>query len=73
MMITRQEHCAYNPSHKDELSFDEIQSITETHFSDLTGAPLAGVLKFSDESKYDQQIRGWTQYWNDIFKLSGST
>lgn len=67
----RHEHCANNPSHKDELSYDEIQYITETHFAGLTGsAPIAGVLKFDDESKYDQQIRGWTEYWNDIFKLS---
>lgn len=67
---TVREYCAYNPSHKDELSYDEIQYITETHFADLTGAPIAGILKFDDESKYDRQIRGWTQYWNDIFKLS---
>lgn len=70
MIVTRHEHCADNPSHKDELSFDEIQYITETHFANLKGAPIAGVLKFDDESKYDQQIRGWTQYWNDIFKLN---
>jgi hypothetical protein len=71
MTITRHEHCADNPSHKDELSYDEIQYITEAHFADLTGAaPIAGILKFDDESKYDQLIRGWSEYWNDIFKLS---
>lgn len=70
MVTTIQEYCAYNPSHKDELSYDEIQYITEKYFADLTETPLAGVLKFPDESKYDQQICGWTQYWNDIFKLS---
>ena len=70
MTIPRHEHCADNPSHKDELSYDEIQYITETLFSlDLTGAPIAGVLKFDDESKYDQKICGWVRYWNDIFKL----
>jgi len=31
------EHCAFNPSHKEELSYDEIQYITQKYFNDLPG------------------------------------
>jgi len=69
---TWHEHCAANPSHKDELSYAEIQHITETHFSTLTtegeSGPTAGVLtEFSSGDKYDNQIRGWVRYWNEVF------
>jgi hypothetical protein len=68
---TWHEHCATNPSKKDELSFVEIKYISETHFSNLLGPPTAEVLtkKFPDADKYDVEIRGWVQYWNEIFKL----
>lgn len=63
MIITRHEHCADNPSHKDELSYDEIQYITETYFSDLKGLPIANALLelFPKSNDYDAEIRGWTQ------------
>lgn len=62
------EHCASNPSHKDELSFSEIQYITNTYFENLIGPPAAHVLtEFTNADKYDQQIRGWVKYWNDVF------
>jgi hypothetical protein len=65
------EHCANNPSGKDELSYAEIKYISETHFSKLSGPPTANALTklFSDADKYDIEIRGWVQYWNDIFQL----
>lgn len=67
--ITRSEHCANNPSHKDELSYDELQYITETYFSTLpAGPPASGKLKFPNADKYDSEIRGWTLYWNEVFK-----
>ncbi len=69
-MATWHEYCALNPSHKDELSFAEIQHISDTYFADLSGPPTAGVLKFVHADEYDHLIRGWTQYWNDIFTLS---
>lgn len=65
-------HCAKNPSGKDELSYAEIKYISGTYFADLPeGSPRPGVLtmEFPDADKYDAEIRGWTQYWNDIFKL----
>lgn len=64
------EHCASNPSHKEELSYEEIQYITKTYFNDLSGPPTSDVLKFPDADTYDCFIRGWTYFWNDIFKPS---
>ena len=69
MIAIRHEHCAENPSKKDVLSYDEIQTIAATHFSLLTGSPKASVLKeFKNADKYDGFIRGWVCYWNEIFK-----
>lgn len=70
-MVTRHEHCAENPSHKDELSYDEIQHITKTYFSSLEGPPTPALLTkdFEKADHYDTEIRGWVQYWNDIFRL----
>jgi len=66
------EHCANNPSGKDELSFAEIRYISNTFFAGLNGPPTPHVLtkKFPNADKYDAEIRGWVQYWNDIFKLN---
>jgi hypothetical protein len=65
----RHEHCAANRSHKDELSYDEIQYITKAYFSGLKGSPTAGLLtkEFGKADNYDVEIRGWIKYWNDIF------
>ncbi len=67
-VITRHEHCAHNPSHKDMLSLDEIHVVSSKHFEDLTGSPTAAILTdFDNADTYDQLIRGWVHYWNDIF------
>lgn len=64
----RHAHCAENPSHKDMLSFDEIQEITKKYFASLSGPPSSGVLtEFDKSDNYDDLIRGWVRYWNDIF------
>lgn len=69
LVVTRHQHCASNPSHKDVLSFDEIQIITNKYFSTLSGPPKAGVLtQFNNADHYDVFIRGWVHYWNDIFQ-----
>lgn len=67
---TWHEHCAMNVSHKDELSYHEIQYIDVTYFGALVGPPISGLLTeiFPSADKYDLQIRGWTQYWNDVLK-----
>jgi hypothetical protein len=64
-VITRHAHCANNPSHKDILSFDEIQAIEKAHFpNDITEpAPKANVLRaFSRADDFDLYIQGWVQY-----------
>lgn len=63
------EHCADNPSHNNELSFHEIEYITQTKFSSLEGHPTPGLLTkiFPSADKYDIEIRGWVRYWNDVF------
>ncbi len=68
-VATWHEHCASNPSGKDELSYAEINYISETYFSSLSGLPTAGVLTkiFPKADDYDIEIRGWVKYWNDIF------
>jgi hypothetical protein len=65
------EHCAKNPSHKEELSYDEIQYIMQTYFDKLSGPPTAGILnkKYKTADDFDGMIRGWTKYWGDIFNL----
>lgn len=68
MLVTRHQHCADNPSKKDLLSLDEILEISNTHFSSLIGPPNKKILtEFENADKYDELIRGWVCYWNDIF------
>jgi hypothetical protein len=51
-------------------SFDEIRIITNKYFTNLPGPPTADVLiKFPKADNYDELIRGWVHYWNDIFDL----
>lgn len=67
-VVTRHAHCAENPSHKDVLSYDELQIIAKKYFLSLVGAPKAGVLtEFSRADEFDSDIRGWVRYWNEIF------
>jgi len=62
-------YCANNPSRKEELSYDEIQFITQTYFATLSGSPTAGILikDYPTSDDFDGLIRGWTKYWDDIF------
>lgn len=62
------EHCAKNPSCKEELSYAEIQYISEKYFADLVGGPSRGLTEFNNSNAYDIEIRGWTRYWNDVFE-----
>ncbi|MBI3555463.1 MAG: transglycosylase SLT domain-containing protein [Deltaproteobacteria bacterium] len=68
-ITTRHEHCAHNPSGKDQLYPDEIQEITNQNFSDLKNKPCPLPLGFGTQgSKYDDLIAGWVQYWNEVLK-----
>ncbi len=70
-LVKVHEYCANNPSHKEELSYDEIQYITQTYFDNLSGPPTPDVLtrKYPTADDFDGLIRGWTKYWDDVFNL----
>jgi len=65
-----------HPLHKKKniLTFSNIKKITRNQFTieKLAGTPNVGELpQFKKEGKkYDDIIRGWTNYWNNIFKPS---
>ena len=73
---TRDGHCAKNPMSskfkeiKDYLTAEEMQMIADKYFINLSGPPTSGKLPeyFVGADSFDHFIRGWTKYWNDIFK-----
>ncbi len=66
-VTTRHEHCARNPSGKDQLYPEEIQEIANQNFANLKNKPCPIDLGFPNKgAKYDDLIAGWVQYWNDI-------
>jgi hypothetical protein len=73
---TRDGHCATNPTRgkskviKDYLTAEEMQMIADKHFSNLSGPPASGKLPeyVVGADNFDHFIRGWTKYWNDVFK-----
>jgi hypothetical protein len=68
-VTTRHEHCARNPSGKDQLYPEEIQEIANQNFSSLKNRPFPLPSKFGSQgSKYDDFIAGWVQYWNGVLK-----
>ena len=64
----RKGSCVLNSSHKDQIYEDEITAISKREFSKLEGDPFPDNLTYSNGNKYDALIRGWTKYWNDVFK-----
>ena len=68
-VTTRHEHCARNPSGRDQLYPEEIQEIANQNFVNLKNKPCPLPSKFGAQgSKYDNFIAGWVQYWNDVLK-----
>lgn len=66
-IATQSGHCRENRSKKDHLYKDDILEISHRHFANLTGPPAANDLGFHERgNKYDDLIRGWTRYWNDV-------
>jgi hypothetical protein len=73
---TRDGHCATNPTRgkskiiKDYLAAEEMQVMADKNFSNLSGPPASGKLPEYGvvADNFDQFIRGWTKYWNDILK-----
>jgi len=68
-VTTRHEHCASNPSGKDQLYPEEIQEIANQNFSNLKSKPCPIDLGYHQKGdRYDDLIAGWVQYWNDVIK-----
>ncbi len=73
---TREGHCAANPKRgkskviRDYLTTEEMQMMADKYFANLSGPPASGKLSdyVNGADNFDQFIRGWTKYWNDIFK-----
>lgn len=72
---TRDGHCAANPLRgkgqvvNDYLTAEEMQMIADKYFENLSGPPASGKLsEYVTPDSFDHFIRGWTKYWNDIFK-----
>jgi hypothetical protein len=59
--------CCDNPSKKDQIYSEELKTIATKYFPKLKGAPAPDNLDFQNKGNlYDELIRGWTQFWNDI-------
>lgn len=68
-LTTRHNHCARNPSGKDQLYPEEIQEVARQNFSNIKNKPCPLPSKFGAKgSQYDDLIAGWVQYWNDVMK-----
>lgn len=66
----RRDHCReHKRTFVDILTPQETTDIAEIFFSSLSGSPTADDLDFGSAGiKYDHLIRGWTKYWNEVFK-----
>ncbi len=68
-ITTRHQHCAGNPSGKDQLYPEEIQEIANQNFANLKNKPCPIDLSYHNKGdKYDDLIAGWVQYWNYVLK-----
>ncbi len=65
-------HCRKNRSHKDQLYPEEVENMAREFFPGLDGPPSSNKLGFDEPDRqgdaYDDLIRGWTMYWNDILE-----
>lgn len=61
-------YCRHNHSGKDEIQELEMGEIADKYFSELKGAPCPKTLGFSQGGKFDDLIRGWTKYWNEVLQ-----
>lgn len=78
----RHGHCADNPNRgkgtrkavRDYLASHEMSEIAKIHFGSLSGpparAPKITDWNFKNADQYDDIIRGWTKYWNEVFEPS---
>lgn len=77
----RHGHCADNPNRgkgkkaktvRDYIETNEMNEIAKDQFGSLKGPPAPAPKEWPYKSSdlYDDLIRGWTKYWNDIFHPS---
>lgn len=62
----RDGHCRKNQSHKDTIYPIELLEIANQYFASLEGSPNRDDLGFPNGNKYDDLIRGWVKYWNEV-------
>lgn len=68
-ITTRREHCARNPSGKDQFYPEEIQEIANQNVSNIKNKPCSLDLGYGEDGhQYDDFIAGWVQYWNEVLK-----
>jgi hypothetical protein len=64
----RKGSCVANPTKKDQFFPEEMQAISKREFKKLKGVPSPDNLGVKNGNTYDELIRGWTKYWNDLLK-----
>jgi hypothetical protein len=77
----RHGHCAHNPRRgkrknskiaRDYIAPLEMNEIAKSQFGLLSGPPAKSPKNedwnFPNADKYDDLIRGWTKYWNEVLK-----
>lgn len=58
--------CVKNRSGFDQLYPEEIAEIARRYFGELKGPPAGDSLGFARGNDFDELIRGWTRYWNEV-------
>jgi hypothetical protein len=58
--------CVPNPSGLDQIYTVEMTAIAKRYFSSLSGPPKGDALEYSRGNEFDDLIRGWTRYWNEV-------
>jgi hypothetical protein len=64
----RKGSCVFNPTGRDQMYLEEIVAIAEREFSKLKGPPAPLDLGYKYGSEYDELIRGWVRYWNQVLQ-----
>ena len=62
-------HCRKSPIHKEILNTDEILEMFKRNRDQISTLPHASHLGYKNENEYDELIRLWTQFWNEIFAI----
>ena len=58
--------CIFNPTGRDQMYLEQILAITRREFTRLTGRHNSRDLGYRFGNEYDELIRGWVRYWNQV-------